>query len=289
MSKAKSKKKKDEVPVIPKYREENLINSLHGKIIEEEKNVQKLIDIMTQKHMGYLNQSKKYREEEKSVSKILDDSSRINAILNKEIKNIREERETFEQNCKSNFDKKYHEVEEEKKLAIEKITEEMSAVKANLDLVKKEKKELEAKVEKLELEIQQLNLSNTDTIQKYENQIKDINGKHNSKLKQTTDIFEKFLENNKELLSTDLYTDYRNMKTKLAAKKKECIEYKGKNSALFEQNKMFKMSMMNNDGIINECARAQVEAKKRNKKLQEKIEQKDKIIEQIKLEYQSQI
>ena len=52
---------------------------------------------------------------------------------------------------------------------------------------------------------------------------------------------------------------------------------------------MFKLSMSNNDDIINECARAQVEAKKRNKKLQEQIEQKDKIIEKLKLEYQSQI
>ncbi len=52
---------------------------------------------------------------------------------------------------------------------------------------------------------------------------------------------------------------------------------------------MFKLSMSNNDGIINECAKAQVEAKKKNKKLQEQIEQKDKIIEQMKLDYQSQI
>ena len=49
------------------------------------------------------------------------------------------------------------------------------------------------------------------------------------------------------------------------------------------------MSMSNNDDIINECARAQVEAKKKNKKLQEQIEMKDKIIEQMKLEYQTQI
>ena len=52
---------------------------------------------------------------------------------------------------------------------------------------------------------------------------------------------------------------------------------------------MFKMSMANNDGIINECAKAQVESKKKNKKLQEQIELKNKIIDQMKLEYQKQI
>ena len=247
------------------------------------------MDILTNKNLDYWEKTKRNNEEVKSVSKILDNNSKINIVLNKEIKEIREERETFERNCKLNFDKKFEEVQEKKKIAIKKITDEMSGVKVNLDQVNQEKKDLLTKVEKLELEIQRLNLANTDTIQKYENEIKDINEKHSSKLKQTSDIFERFLENNKELLTTDLYSDYRDMKTKFESKKKECIDYRSKNNELFEQNKMFKLSMNNNDGIINECARAQVEAKKKNKKLHEEIEIKDKIIEQMKYEYQTQM
>ena len=230
MSKNKSKKKKDEVPVIPKYRPENLIDSLKGQIIEEEKTINKLMDNLTQKNIDYSNLAKKNEEEIKSVSKILDNSSKINTILNKEIKEIREERETFERNCKINFDKKFEKVEEEKKIAIKNITDEMAGVKEKLELVNQEKKDLTAKVEQLELEIQRLNLVNTDTIQKYENEIKEINEKHSNKLKQTADIFEKFLENNKELLSTDLYTEYRDMKIKFESKKKECVDFKHKNN-----------------------------------------------------------
>ena len=289
MSKSKNKKKKDETPVLPKYHAQNLIDLLNGKIIEEEKNINKLTDTLTNKNLDIWEQAKKNKEEVKSVSKILDNKSKINIVLSKEIKEIREERETFERNCKLNFDKKFEEVQEEKKIAIKKITDEMSGVKVNLEQVNQEKKDLLTKVEKLELEIQRLNLANTDTIQKYENEIKDINEKHSSKLKQTSDIFERFLENNKELLTTDLYSDYRDMKTKFESKKKECIDYRSKNNELFEQNKLFKLSMNNNDGIINECARAQVEAKKKNKKLQEEIEIKDKIIEQMKYEYQVQM
>ena len=289
MSKNKSKKKKDEAPVIPNYRPEKLIDSLKGKIIEEEQTINNLMDKLTQKNLEYYNKGKIYQEEIKSVSKILDDNSKVNAVLNKEIKEIREERELFEKECKINFDKQFEKVQEEKKIAIKKITDEMAGVKENLEMVNKEKKDLSDKVEKLELEIQRLNLVNTNTIQKYENEIKEINEKHSNKLKQTSDIFEKFLENNKELLTTDLYTDYRELKSKFETKKKECVDYRYKNNALYEQNKMFKLSMSNNDGIINECAKAQVEAKKKNKKLQEQIEQKDKIIEQMKLDYQSQI
>jgi hypothetical protein len=289
MSKNKSKKKKDEVPVIPKYRAENLIDSINGKIIEEKQSINKLMDKLYQKNLEYHNQEKKYEEEAKSVSKILDNNTKINLVLNKEIKEIREERELFEKDCKMNFEKQFDKVQEEKKKAIKEITDEMAGVKVNLELVNKEKKKLMEKVEQLELEIQRLNLVNTDTIQKYENEIKEINEKHSNKLKQTSDIFEKFLENNKELLTTDLYTDYRELKSKFEAKKKESIDYRNKNNALYEQNKMFRLSMSNNDGIINECAKAQVEAKKKNKRLQEQIEQKDKIIQQMKLDYQSQI
>ena len=289
MSKAKSKKKKDEVPVIPKYNPQNLIDSLNGKIEEEQKDIDNLMGKLTIKKMDYYDKEKKLKKEEVSVSKILDEKTKINTFLNKEITQIREERELFENDCKINFDKKFEEVQEEKKAAIKTITEEMTQVKDKLEIVNQEKQKLLAKIEELELEIQKINNDNSNTIQNYENQIKEINEKHSDKLKQTVDIFEKFLENNKELLTTDLYTDYRELKNKYESKKQESGDYKNKNNKLYEQNRMFKLSMNNNDGIINECARAQVEAKKKNKKLQDQIEQKDKIIEKMKLEYQSQI
>ena len=289
MSKAKSKKKKDEVPVIPKYNPQNLIDSLNGKIEEEQKDIDNLMGKLTIKKMDYYDKEKKLKKEEVSVSKILDEKTKINTFLNKEITQIREERELFENDCKINFDKKFEEVQEEKKAAIKTITEEMTQVKDKLEIVNQEKQKLLAKIEELELEIQKINNDNSDTIQKYENQIREINEKHSNKLRQTVDIFEKFLENNKELLTTDLYTDYRELKNKYESKKQESGDYKNKNNKLYDQNRMFKLSMNNNDGIINECARAQVESKKKNKKLQDQIEQKDKIIEKMKLEYQTQI
>ena len=165
----------------------------------------------------------------------------------------------------------------------------MSKVKFNLDIVNEDKKKLQEKVEKLNAEIQKLNLENNDTIQKYESEIKDLNEIHSNKLRETVGIFEKFLQNNKELLTTDLYTDYREMKIKFESKIKEYLDFKTKNDNLHEQNKMFKLSMINNDDIIKECAKKQVYAKKKVKKLNEEIEQKEKIIEKIKQEYQTKI
>jgi hypothetical protein len=289
MSKNKGKKKKEEAPVIQNYHPDELVNSLDIKFKEEEKGIEDLIDKLTEKNREYEIQAKKYKEEAKSVSKILEENTRTNEFLNKEIKLIREKRETFEQECKQNFDKKFEQAQEEKKIAIKNITDEMTKVKFNLDIINEDNQKLKEKVEKLDSEIQKLNLENTDTIQKYEAEIKDINEKHTNKLRETVNIFEKFLQNNKELLTTDLYTDYREMKTKFETKKNEYVDFKTKNSDLNEQNKMFKLSINNNDDIIKECARKQVLAKKKMKKIKEQIEQKDKILEKIRDEYQSKI
>ena len=289
MSKNKGKKKKEEAPVIQDYHPEEIVSSLNIQFKEEEKDIEDLIEKLTKKNRDFEIQAKKYKEEALSVSKILEENTKTNEFLNKEIKLIREKRETFEQECKQNFDKKFEQAQEEKKLAINKITDEMSKLKINLDIINEDKKKLQEKVEKLDAEIQKLNLDNNETIQKYEAEIKDLNEKHSSKLRETVNIFEKFLQNNKELLTTDLYTDYREMKTKFETKKEECVDFKTKNETLNEQNKMFKVSIINNDEIIKECARKQVFAKKKMKKLKEQIEQKEKIIEKINEEYQTKI
>ena len=289
MSKNKGKKKKEEVPVLKDYHPEELVTALNVKFKEEEKEIEDLIEKLTKKNRDYEMQKKLYKEEAESVSKILEENTRTNEFLNKEIKLIREKRETFEQECKQNFDKKFEQAQEEKKIAIKNITDEMTKVKFNLDIINEDNQKLKEKVEKLDSEIQKLNLENTDTIQKYEAEIKDINEKHTNKLRETVNIFEKFLQNNKELLTTDLYTDYREMKTKFETKKNEYVDFKTKNSDLNEQNKMFKLSINNNDDIIKECARKQVFAKKKMKKIKEQIEQKDKILEKIRDEYQSKI
>ena len=261
MSKNKGKKKKEEVPVLKDYHPEELVTALNVKFKEEEKEIEDLIEKLTKKNRDYEMQKKLYKEEAESVSKILEENTRTNEFLNKEIKLIREKRETFEQECKQNFDKKFEQAQEEKKIAIKNITDEMTKVKFNLDIINEDNQKLKEKVEKLDSEIQKLNLENTDTIQKYEAEIKDINEKHTNKLRETVNIFEKFLQNNKELLTTDLYTDYREMKTKFETKKNEYVDFKTKNSDLNEQNKMFKLSINNNDDIIKECVRKKKDEK----------------------------
>lgn len=290
MSKAKKKGKgKKEEEVIPKYSPDNLIESLKVDINSGEEEMNKIVDVLSTKVQDLHNKSISFSKEKASVKKILDIKTKENVHLNEEITKMRNKREEFERDCKKTFDKKFEEVQEQKKAEIEKITDEMNSVKVNLKVVNEEKDELLTKVEGLENEIEKLNQENLSIIKKYDSQIKELNEKHRNKLKQTTDIFEKFLQNNQELLKTDLYSDYKELKNKYQTKTHECIEFQQKNGELSLQNRMFRSSLDNNEKIINECALAQVEAKKRNKKLQEELEKKDKIIEQLTQECQNQI
>ena len=219
----------------------------------------------------------------------LNEKQKENAYLNEEIREIKDEKESFEKNLRENFDKKYEEVQEEKKISIENITEEMKLLKEDLEYATAEKNDLIEKVKKLETEIERLNHVNNITIQNYENKIKDLNNKHHNKIKNTTEKFENFLKNNQELLDNDLYTVYRNLKLKFEQKLKECVDYKKQNTILEEKNREFKLDMDNNEDIINECAREQLETKKKTLKLQEELNNKNKIIQMMKNDYQKQV
>lgn len=63
----------------------------------------------------------------------LEDKQRENAYLYEEIRERRNQKEEFERSCKENCQRKFEEVVEEKKNAIEEITKEMNLLKEDLD------------------------------------------------------------------------------------------------------------------------------------------------------------
>jgi hypothetical protein len=284
----KNKKKGDDTAQLPKYQNENLIEEQAGKIKVESSEVDRLKDQLKLMSSDYRKKGEEYIKNTKSITIKLDEKIKENTYLNDEITKIRDEREEFENNCKKDFERKFEEVKAEQEAVIKKVNDEMEEVRNELDQEKLKGKNLFEENEKLKKEVIRLNNINAITIQNYENKIKEINDKHHWRLKQTTEIFENFLQNNQELLTTDLFTVYRKLKIKFENKIQECLEYKEKNEKLNEKNKMFRISMDNNDDIINECAKIQVETKKKNKNLQEEIETKDKIIENIKAQYKKQ-
>ena len=288
MSKRKDKKKDE--PVVPeKYYPENQLENLGANVGNKRENERQLNTKLEELNSQFKKMNLDHIKNTEKLNNNLNEKKRENAYLNEEIREIRDEKESFEKNLKENFEKKFEEIQEEKRNAIEEITEEMNILKDDLEIATNEKNELEEKVKKLETEIARLNHVNNITIHNYENKIKDLNFKHHNKIKNTTERFENFLKNNQELLDNDLYTVYRNLKLKFEKKLKECVDYKKQNTRLEERNREFKLDMDNNEDIINECAKEQLETKKKTLKLQEELQKKNKIIELMKKEYQEQV
>ena len=288
MSKRKDKKKDE--PVVPeKYYPENQLENLGANVGNKRENERQLNTKLEELNSQFKKMNLDHIKNTEKLNNNLNEKKRENAYLNEEIREIRDEKESFEKNLKENFEKKFEEIQEEKRNAIEEITEEMNILKDDLEIATNEKNELEEKVKKLETEIARLNHVNNITIHNYENKIKDLNFKHHNKIKNTTERFENFLKNNQELLDNDLYTVYRNLKLKFEKKLKECVDYKKQNTRLEERNREYKLDMDNNEDIINECAKEQLETKKKTLKLQEDLQKKNKIIELMKKEYQEQV
>ena len=289
MSKNKNKKKKDE-PVIPeKYVPENQLENLGAIVDHDKENEENLNKQIKEINSNIKKLNIEHIKNTEKLNNNLNEKQRENAYLNEEIREIKDEKESFEKNLKENFEKKYEEIQEEKKKAIENITEEMNILKEDLGFAISDRDELVEKVKKLETEIERLKHVNNLTINNYENKIKDLNNKHHNKIKNTTDKFENFLKNNQELLDNDLYTVYRNLKLKFEKKLKECVDCKKQNTKLEEINREYKLDMDNNEDIINECAKEQLETKKKTLKLQEELQNKNNIIQLMKNEYQKQV
>ena len=262
---SKKSKKKDTTQTLPKYQNENLIENGLEKITVDDSEIDKLKNKLTSLSLDFRKTNDQYSENSKSIKIILDERTKINEKLNEKYTKIKEERDEIEANFEKNFEKQFEELQKEKEAVIKKANEDMEQMKQDYIEEKTKKKELKKEVAELNKEIQKLNNINSNTIQEYEIKIKDLNEKHTKKFKQTIEIFEHFLQNNQELLTTDLYSIYKELKEELNIKNEEYEDYKLRNGNLNIENKKYKNEMNNNIKIIDNCAQVQVQGKKKIK------------------------
>ena len=189
MSKKNNKKKTQELPPIPKYQNENLIEDLSSKFRSEETVVQRLQNELLTVSKNFYDRGKEYILGTKAVEIALEQKTKENAFLNEEIMQIRKDREDFEAECKRNFEEKFAIVEAEQKAIVAKVNEEMSTLKENLETEIKTKNDLIETVNKLNAEVLRLNDVNTITVQNYEKKIIRLKDEYYYKLKATTEIY----------------------------------------------------------------------------------------------------
>ena len=286
---SKKAKKKDKEEIIQKYQNEGIIESELDQIAKDDMEINNLKTKLTSLSLDFRKTEDQYSQNQNSIKIILNKRIKLNEQLNEKYTKIKEERDEIEQNFQKNFERQFEELQKEKESVIKKANEDMEKMKEEYIEEKTKKKTLKKEVAELNKELQKINNITSNTIQEYEIKIKDLNEKHTKKFKQTIEIFEHFLQNNQELLTTDLYSIYKELKEELNIKNEEFEDYKFRNGNLNIENKKYKNQMNNNIKIIDNCAQVQVQGKKKNQNLIDELDKKNKIIEQMKSKYEEQL
>ena len=286
---SKKAKKKDKEEIIQKYQNEGIIESELDQITKDDMEINNLKTKLTSLSLDFRKTEDQYSQNQNSIKIILNKRIKLNEQLNEKYTKIKEERDEIEQNFQKNFERQFEELQKEKESVIKKANEDMEKMKEEYIEEKTKKKTLKKEVAELNKEVQKINNITSNTIQEYEIKIKDLNEKHTKKFKQTIEIFEHFLQNNQELLTTDLYSIYKELKEELNIKNEEFEDYKFRNGNLNIENKKYKNQMNNNIKIIDNCAQVQVKGKKKNQNLIDELDKKNKIIEQMKSKYEEQL
>ena len=286
---SKKAKKKDKEEIIQKYQNEGIIESELDQIAKDDMEINNLKTKLTSLSLDFRKTEDQYSQNQNSIKIILNKRIKLNEQLNEKYTKIKEERDEIEQNFQKNFERQFEELQKEKESVIKKANEDMEKMKEEYIEEKTKKKTLKKEVAELNKEVQKINNITSNTIQEYEIKIKDLNEKHTKKFNQTIEIFEHFLQNNQELLTTDLYSIYKELKEELNIKNEEFEDYKFRNGNLNIENKKYKNQMNNNIKIIDNCAQVQVQGKKKNQNLIDELDKKNKIIEQMKSKYEEQL
>lgn len=256
MKKGDNKKNKYDLPPIPKHINNDSINEgIKGREIVSSEPT-KLIRVKSQQlnlNPDYRLKGTEYLKEAVSIDKSSCEKNSATSLSLEGIGKLKEDK------------------------ILKSTNEQVHKLTLKLEKTKNKKRELKATISKLVDEIERCSKMN-----------KEINFGLHLKLKATIELFENFLLNNKELLTNDLYSSYSELKKKFETKIKECLEVEYSNKTLKSENKYYRLSIDTNQDILNKCAQRQIELKKKNRLLQMEVEERSRMINQMKTEYKNQ-
>jgi hypothetical protein len=128
-----------------------------------------------------------------------------------------------------------------------------------------------------------------NNIQSYEKKISDLKEQHEIEVSELKRREEEFIKSNEELMDTDIYTVYKDIKRKFEEKIHECLDYRGKNEKISDENKLVKLNLDNSESMIKKCAKLQTNQQKIIKNYKEQIEEKNSMIEKLQDDYKNDL
>lgn len=281
MSKKQKDKKVDLPPIPDKYMNINKLEETETRLVEDKNYIEKLknenqilFEKLKRSEADFINDNKLYE-------KIIDEKTRAYLSSEEELNKLKMEKNNIETRVREELEDQISDIKLDFSNRIDKLTEEVEHFKERYNKTKAKKKEAKEENERLRKECDKLNSVLYNNIQSYEKKIAELKEKQEVELAEMKRREEEFIKSNEELMDTDIYTVYKDVKKKFEDKLVECVSYKGQNEKIVDENKLFKLNLDNSDKLIKECAKIQLNQQKiikqTREQLQEKADQLDKI------------
>jgi chromosome segregation ATPase len=198
----------------------------------------------------------------------------LNKVLNSKEESEKRIREDYEQRIKdvvNDYDAK-----------IAKQNDEINELKSKLEKKKTKKNSYIEEINRIKKECKTLNEILETNIQDFEKRVEDVKTKYEKEIHGLRKREEDFFKTHADILDSDLYKVYKELKIKFEDKLKECLSYKHNNEHITGENRTFRINLDTSDDLLNECAKVQINQQKVIKQLQESLKQTEEILERVK-------
>lgn len=221
--------------------------------------------------------------------RVIDEKSKANLILEEELNKMKAEKSMLEKRIQSEFEERVQEVKEELHIRLKKVTDELEQFQEKYSRSKAKKKALKEETERFKTESEKANNTLYNNIQSYEKRITELKEQFSKDTEDMKKREEEFMKSNEDLMDSDLYSVYKEIKSKFEGKLKECVEFKDQNNKigkintliLADENKIFKMNLDNSDNVLKECAKIQMTQQKVIKQLKEQLLEKGERLDKV--------
>lgn len=264
------KKNQDVLPPIG-----NNANNMNDKYINinklEETQIKSIddhnfIDNLKKENYKLFNELKKAENDLLTSNNIyeraLDERNRALLSLEEELNKTKQEKQKIEQKFKQDLNEKIESISESYNRNLKKITDELENYIDKFNNVNELYHSSLDEIEKLKKDTFFLN-DILNTKQKiFDQEINDLKAKNEIDINYYKKREDEFMKNSENKLETNIFQTYVDIKKKYENQLKECLLFKDKNNILIDENKIIKLSLDNNENIIQECSKIQSQQQK---------------------------
>jgi hypothetical protein len=205
-------------------------------------------------------------------------------VYEEEIKKLKSELANQKKVLTDHYEEKLTECKTDSIHKIERMKEEVDHFNEKYNKHKTKNKEVKEELEKAKYECEKLGHLLENNIQSYERKISELKRSHEQQIEALRKREEEWLKNNEEIMDTDIYSVYREIKKKFEDKLEECMLFKGQNEKILDENKIFKLNLENSENMIKQSAKMQMNQSKLIRSFKAQLEEKNLQIEKLREE-----